>query len=86
MENLEIKKQEYKEKYLIQKDGNMGLGRKPVYLTKEHFEAISSLSKMYGLNISQFLKNILEEHLSTTKEVRKGLYGDAILECIDSLG
>lgn len=63
----------------------MGLDRKPVCLTKEHFDAISPLGKMYGLSISQSLKDIPEEHSSTTKEARKGLYGDAILECIDSL-
>lgn len=82
MENMETKKQEYKKKFLTPNENIVSRNGKLAYISQEHYEKITALGNHYKMNISQYLWAILEDHFNSTREERKELLSDAILESI----
>lgn len=83
MEEKKNKAQEYKNEFLTQQGKKSGNERKAVYITEEHFERLTKLGELYGLNTCHYLKNILDAHFNSTKEVRKELFNDAVQKSLE---
>lgn len=82
MKTLEAKKQEYKNKFLTENPNYVARNGRLTYISREHAKKIEVLGSKYGMNISQYIWTILEDHFNSTVEERKELLSDAILESI----